>query len=141
MTLSYYSKYTLYKMPKFHLIKWSGNFAKVSVEFWENHWKLCWDCIVFPQNFHIRKLGEISVFYAVIKLLQIFCWLVVIKVPSSKYPGSLSFRGRGGSSISNSAVSSSNLCQNLQNYSLLAFLRSIASTVFANSMPKENIMR
>ena len=38
---------SLRKIPLFHLIPWYGNCA-------------------FPQNFHIRKLGEITVFYIVI---------------------------------------------------------------------------
>ena len=37
----------------------------VSSEFWANHPKLCRNC-AFPQNFHIKELGEISVVYAVI---------------------------------------------------------------------------
>ena len=40
---------------------WKGT---VSVEFWEIRPKLCGNC-VFPQNFHTRNFGEISVFYAV----------------------------------------------------------------------------
>ena len=46
--------HTQRKIPKFHLISWCGNFV-------ERHG----NC-VFPQNFHTRKLVEISVFYAVI---------------------------------------------------------------------------
>ena len=54
------------KKPKFYLISWGENFveAPVSVEFWMNHSKLCGNC-EFPQNFHNRKLGAISVLYAV----------------------------------------------------------------------------
>ena len=37
---------TFHKLRWFHLISWCGNST-------------------FPQNFHIKKLGEISVFYAV----------------------------------------------------------------------------
>ena len=33
--------------------------------------KLCRNC-AFPQNFHTRKLGEITIFYAVNALLEIF---------------------------------------------------------------------
>ena len=36
----------------------------VSAEFWENRPKICGNC-AFPQNFHVRKLGEITVFFAV----------------------------------------------------------------------------
>ena len=44
-------------------ILWKGT---VSAEFRANHPKLCGNCS-FPQNFHTRKFGEISVFYAVEK--------------------------------------------------------------------------
>ena len=47
-------------MPKFWLISWYGNFA----QFQANHSKLCGNC-AFLQNFHIRKLGEITVIYVV----------------------------------------------------------------------------
>ena len=40
------------------LVEVSGNY------FWANHQKSCENC-AFPQNFHNRKLGEISVFHAV----------------------------------------------------------------------------
>ena len=40
------------KITQFHLISWCGNFAE------RNY--------VFPQNFHTRKSGEITVFFAVI---------------------------------------------------------------------------
>ena len=42
-------------------ILWKGT---VSEWFRANHPKLCRNC-AFPQNFHTRKLGEITVFYAV----------------------------------------------------------------------------
>ena len=32
-----------------------------------NLWKLCGNC-AFPQNFHIKKLGEITAFYAVLQV-------------------------------------------------------------------------
>ena len=44
--------------PNFLVWKISGK-----VQF-PHHPKLCGNC-AFPQNFHIRKLGEITVFYAV----------------------------------------------------------------------------
>ena len=45
----------------------------VSAEFRENHPKLCGNC-AFPQNFHPRKLGAITTFYAVIVFLyETFC--------------------------------------------------------------------
>ena len=61
-----YIEPALRKIPKFHLIYWRANFE-------ERHSfgivlgaspKLCRNC-AFPQNFHTRTLGEISVFYAV----------------------------------------------------------------------------
>ena len=39
--------------------------ATVSAKFRANHSKLCGN-YVFPQNFHTRKLGEITVFFAVL---------------------------------------------------------------------------
>ena len=36
----------------------------ISVEFWAKRSKL-WENCAFPQNFHTRKLGEITAFYAV----------------------------------------------------------------------------
>ena len=49
--ISFYKIFSLCKIPKYHLIFWYVNFV-------EKH-------SIFPQNFHTRKLGEISVFYAV----------------------------------------------------------------------------
>ena len=51
-------KILLRTMPKFHLISCSGNFAIGP--------KLCGNC-AFPQNFHTKKVGEITVFYVVFK--------------------------------------------------------------------------
>ena len=57
---------TLREMPKLDLISWSGNFVErhnfrrvsgVSPELYGN--------CAFPQNVHTRKLGGISIFYAV----------------------------------------------------------------------------
>ena len=48
--------HTLRKSLKFHLIPWCGNFAEMP----ETLLKLC-----IPKTFDIRKLGEISIFYAV----------------------------------------------------------------------------
>ena len=48
--------------PNFVVQKFCGNGNAVSAEFRANRPKL----YAFSQNFHIRKLGEISVFYAVI---------------------------------------------------------------------------
>ena len=48
-------------------ILWKG---VVSAEFRANHSKLCGSC-AFPRNFHTRKLGEITAFYAV---LGSFVW-------------------------------------------------------------------
>ena len=59
-------KVTLRKIPSFHLNSRRGNFVegdslrKVSA----NRPKFCGICS-FPQNFHIRKSGEITVFHAV----------------------------------------------------------------------------
>ena len=39
-------------------------------EFRVDRLKICGNC-AFPQNFHTRKLGEISVFYAVQKLDEV----------------------------------------------------------------------
>ena len=36
-----------------------------SVKFWANYPKLYGNC-AFPQNFHTKKLGEITVFYAIL---------------------------------------------------------------------------
>ena len=44
-------------------IFWKGT---VSAEFRANRLKLCGNC-AFPQNVHTRKLGEITVFFAVLK--------------------------------------------------------------------------
>ena len=49
----------LRKIPQSHLISWCGNFV---------------DCS-FPQNFHTRKLGLITVFYVVIPTNKCFVWL------------------------------------------------------------------
>ena len=54
------------KIPKFHLIAWCGNFEerysfRIVLAIRP---KLSWNC-AFPQNFHTRKLDEISVFDAV----------------------------------------------------------------------------
>ena len=46
-------------------ILWNGT---VSVEFRKNYTEL-WGYFDFPQNFHTRKLGEITVFYAVLVLI------------------------------------------------------------------------
>ena len=40
----------------------------VSAEFWANRPKLCGNC-AFPKNFHTRKLGEITVFYAALSFI------------------------------------------------------------------------
>ena len=57
--LSYIIYVTLHMIPKFHLISWFG------------------DC-AFPQNFNTRKLGEISLFYAVLvrKLKKVFMFFI-----------------------------------------------------------------
>ena len=39
--------------------------GRVSAEFRANRPELCGNC-AFPQNFHTKKLGQISIFYAVI---------------------------------------------------------------------------
>ena len=58
-------EYALRKLPHFHLISWYGNFVeRHSFRIVSNHPKLCGNC-AFPQNFHTRKLGEITVLYAV----------------------------------------------------------------------------
>ena len=60
------SVYYILKTPKLHLISWCGNFVKTLV-FGTTRPKLCENC-AFPPNFHIRKSGEILVFYAVLGL-------------------------------------------------------------------------
>ena len=47
-------------------ILWKGT---VSAEFRAIRLKLCGNC-AFPQNFHISKLGEITVFFAVLVTLE-----------------------------------------------------------------------
>ena len=47
-------------------ILWKGT---VSAEFRVIRLKLCGNC-AFPQNFHISKLGEITVFFAVLVTLE-----------------------------------------------------------------------
>ena len=66
----------LHKIPEFHLITWCGILWKrtVFVEFRANRPKLCENC-AFLQNFHTRKLGEISVSYAVYVLSN---WTTII---------------------------------------------------------------
>ena len=56
----YFQRFTLRKIPWFHLTFWYGNCA-------------------FPQNFHTKKVGEITVVYAVLqavacKSLKSFCF-------------------------------------------------------------------
>ena len=66
--------YSLPKIPQFHLISWCGNFGErhsfrmvsgVLPETMQN--------CDFPQKLLTRKLGEITVFFAVI--LQAYIWL------------------------------------------------------------------
>ena len=45
------------------------NFTKILWKGTANRPKLCGNC-AFPQNFHTRKLGEITVFYDVIDVQQ-----------------------------------------------------------------------
>ena len=54
---------SLQKIPQFHLISWCINLMERQ-SFHVIHQKLCGNC-AFPQNFHTRKLGEITVFYTV----------------------------------------------------------------------------
>ena len=49
-------------------ILWNGT---VSVEFRKNYTEL-WGYFDFPQNFHTRKLGEITVFYAVANIVSVY---------------------------------------------------------------------
>ena len=51
----------LRKIPYFYLISWRGNF----VERHSFRMKLCGNC-AFPQNFHTRKLCEVTVFFVVL---------------------------------------------------------------------------
>ena len=63
------------KLLQFYRIVWCGNFVKstVSGELQVNHPKLSGNCVL-PQKFHSRKLGKISVFYALSRdtLMHIF---------------------------------------------------------------------
>ena len=56
----------LRKISKFHLMSWFGNIMETqfSQSFGWYTRKLCGSC-AFPENFYTRKLGEITVFYAV----------------------------------------------------------------------------
>ena len=69
---------TLRKKQKFHLISWCGifvkrhNFRRVSGESPKTMRKLC-----LSAKFHTKKLGEITVFYAVILNK---CWVYNIKI-------------------------------------------------------------
>ena len=56
----------LLKIPKFRLISWCKNFVELHGRFLRNS---AWNC-AFPQNRHTRKLGEITVFYAVLVFSQ-----------------------------------------------------------------------
>ena len=70
--------YSLHKIPQFHLIRWCGDFVERHRRIWP---KLCGNC-AFSQNFCTRKLGEISVFYAVIpSSYGKFTYLKVPEVP------------------------------------------------------------
>ena len=58
-------EYAPRKIPHFHLISWYWNFVeRHSFRIVSNRPKLCGNC-AFPQIFHTRKLGENTVFYAV----------------------------------------------------------------------------
>ena len=53
---------TVRKIPKFHLISWFGSFVERHI--FHSYLKLCGNC-TFPQDFRTKKLGKITVFYAV----------------------------------------------------------------------------
>ena len=73
-----YASDPLFKIPKFHLISWCGNLV-------ERHNFLCGNC-AFSQNFRTRKLGEISVFFAVINCCKnIRNTNLFLKIPQSKF--------------------------------------------------------
>ena len=62
ITVLYYAKYPNFtKFPGVEILR-KGT---VTTEFRAIRPKLCGNC-AFPQNFHTRKLGEITVFYAMI---------------------------------------------------------------------------
>ena len=62
--------FALRKIPQFHPISWRGNFVeKHSGKTQAIRPKLCGNC-AFPQNFHTRKLGEITVLLTMVKYLQ-----------------------------------------------------------------------
>ena len=51
----------VYEIPSVRLI---GFYGKISKKFRMSHLKLCGNC-AFPQNFHTREVGEITVFFTV----------------------------------------------------------------------------
>ena len=55
----------LHKVPKFHPVSWGRNRVETH-SFRMIRSELCGSC-KFPQTFHTRKLGEISVFYAALR--------------------------------------------------------------------------
>ena len=62
-------QFILRKTPQFHLISWCGNFV-VRHSYRIVSGELCGNC-AFSQNSHTRKLGEYTVFYAVLQLLNV----------------------------------------------------------------------
>ena len=78
-----HSKPTLCEMPQFYLISWCRNFVErhsfcicsVILKLCICILKLCGNC-AFPQNFHTRKLGEITVFN-VVRGSKITTWVQV----------------------------------------------------------------
>ena len=55
----------LHKVPKFHPVSWPRN--HVEKHSFRMIRSLLWGSSKFPQTFHTRKLGEISVFYAALR--------------------------------------------------------------------------
>ena len=55
---------SLLEMSKFYLISWCQNFVERHNFHSFGRTALCGNC-AFPQNFHIRKLGNITTFYSV----------------------------------------------------------------------------
>ena len=70
------SKESQRKKTKFHLISWCGHFVEKH-SFRRVSEFLCGSC-AFPQNFHTRKLGEITVVYVVNFLRKIISPTLII---------------------------------------------------------------
>lgn len=64
-TSSIISSHTLRKIPNIYLISWYGNFVKIN--------SFC-RALLKPQNFHIRRPGAVTIFYALIVVVYGGVW-------------------------------------------------------------------